>query len=225
MGSASDQDGLEWRDGVPVSRRFADPYYALADGLAETRHVFLEGNRLAERWQAGEATRIAELGFGTGLNFLASLALWRAVAPEGARLLYTSFELYPLTAAELAIAFKPWPELDAAPLIAAWPVVKPLDLGDATLSIVVGDARETLPDWQGVADAWFLDGFAPARNPELWSPDLMVEVAAHTSPGGTFGTYTAAGHVRRALSSAGFEVVRQPGFGSKRHMTAGRLAK
>jgi tRNA U34 5-methylaminomethyl-2-thiouridine-forming methyltransferase MnmC len=85
----------------------------------------------------------------------------------------------------------------------------------------MGDARQTLPLWQGRADAWFLDGFSPAKNPELWSDELMTEVAQHTAPGGSFATYTAAGHVRRALQSAGFDVQRLPGHGKKRHMTAG----
>jgi tRNA U34 5-methylaminomethyl-2-thiouridine-forming methyltransferase MnmC len=87
----------------------------------------------------------------------------------------------------------------------------------------MGDARETLPQWQGRADAWFLDGFSPAKNPELWSPDLMAEVARHTKPGGTFATYTAAGFVRRGLQAAGFGVERRKGHGHKRHMTAGKL--
>lgn len=90
--------------------------------------------------------------------------------------------------------------------------------------MVSGLAAEMLPRWDGAADAWFLDGFAPARNPELWTADLMAEVARHTAPGGTVATYTAAGHVRRALADAGFEVTRLPGYGRKRHMTAGRLA-
>ena len=87
--------------------------------------------------------------------------------------------------------------------------------------MIVGDARDTLPAWQGRADAWFLDGFSPAKNPELWGADLLAQVAAHTAPGGSFATYTAAGHVRRALQAAGFQVERQPGHGRKRHMTAG----
>lgn len=91
-----------------------------------------------------------------------------------------------------------------------------------TLEIVRGDARETLPGHDGLADAWFLDGFAPAKNPELWGDALMAEVAAHTAPGGTLASYTAAGHVRRALAAAGLEVTRAPGFGRKRHMTVAR---
>lgn len=95
--------------------------------------------------------------------------------------------------------------------------------GDAKLHLIVGDARETLPRWQGQADAWFLDGFAPSKNPEMWDPALLAEVARHTAPGGTFATYTAAGFVRRALAAAGFAVTRCPGFGRKRHMTRGVL--
>jgi tRNA U34 5-methylaminomethyl-2-thiouridine-forming methyltransferase MnmC len=90
--------------------------------------------------------------------------------------------------------------------------------------VICGDARVTLPEWTGRADAWFLDGFSPAKNPELWSDELLKSVASHTAPGGTFATYTAAGHVRRALSDAGFHVERRPGFGRKRHMSAGVLA-
>jgi tRNA U34 5-methylaminomethyl-2-thiouridine-forming methyltransferase MnmC len=96
-------------------------------------------------------------------------------------------------------------------------------LGAMSVEVVEGDARDCLPLWQGKADAWYLDGFSPAKNPELWSPDLMEEVARHTAPGGTFATYTAAGFVRRGLRDAGFAVERLPGHGSKRHMTAGRL--
>ena len=95
---------------------------------------------------------------------------------------------------------------------------------DLEAEIVLGDARETLSRWDGVADAWFLDGFAPARNPELWEAPLLTDVALHTAPGGTLATYTAAGVVRRGLESAGFAVIRVPGFGRKRHMTLGRLA-
>lgn len=97
-------------------------------------------------------------------------------------------------------------------------------MGSVTATVIVGDARETLAAWDGRADAWFLDGFSPARNPELWGPDLMAQVARHTAPDGSFATYTAAGHVRRALSEAGFAVSRAPGFAGKRHMSRGVLA-
>lgn len=216
---------LDWRGGVPVSRRFDDPYFSLQGGFAETRHVFLAGNVLPGRFADG--FHIAELGFGTGLNLAAALHLWREVGQEG-RLRYTGFEAYPMAASEMAQALAGFPDLaaEAAPLIAAraagcWQIA----LADLSAEIVVGDARQTLPRWPGRADAWFLDGFAPAKNPELWGPDLMAEVARHTVPGGTFATYTAAGHVRRSLAAAGFAVARAPGYGRKRHMTCGRMER
>lgn len=218
-----DQSGLEWRAGdLPVSTRFDDPYFSLENGLAETRHVFLAGNDLPARLRPGFA--VAELGFGTGLNMLAL-----ALACEGTcagPVHFTSFEAFPLAAADIARALAAFPEAlaGAEPFLAAWAEgARRFSLGALVVEVIEGDAREALPRWQGAADAWFLDGFSPARNPELWSPDLMAEVARHTAPGGTFATYTAAGHVRRSLQAAGFAVSRLQGHGHKRHMTAGRL--
>ena len=214
-------DGLDWREGViPVSRRFDDPYFSIANGLAETRHVFLAGNGLPGRFADG--FHIAELGFGTGLNLLATLS----ARPPGLRLHYTSFEAFPLAADEIARALTAFPEAEAvaAPFLAHWAAGRrSFDLGGLAVEVIEGDARETLPLWQGKADAWYLDGFSPAKNPELWNEALMAEVAAHTAAGGTFATYTAAGHVRRSLEAAGFAVARLPGFGTKRHMSAGVL--
>lgn len=210
---------LEWRGAVPVARRFNDPYFSLEDGLAETAYVFLEGNRLAERLTDG--FHIAELGFGTGLSFLSALALWRQLDIPG-KLRFTSFEAYPMSRMDLSRALSAFPTLQSAELVEQWPT-ETLDTGDAVLKIVMGDARDTLPSWQGSADAWFLDGFSPAENPELWEPHLLSQVAKHTRPRGTFATYTAAGAVRRALTDAGFQVTRQKGFGRKRHMTVGHL--
>ncbi len=216
---------IEWRDGsVPVSKRFDDPYYSLEDGLEETRHVFLKGNDLPRRFRDG--FHIAELGFGTGLNFLTALSEWRASGAKGS-LWFTSFEAYPLSMAEMDRALSAFPGLreDAADLVEACAAKKRnIDFGGtAHLEIVHGDARQTVASWNGNADAWFLDGFSPAKNPELWEPDLLAEVARHTRPGGTMATYTAAGHVRRALEAGGFDVERRPGFGRKRHMTVGRM--
>ena len=113
---------------------------------------------------------------------------------------------------------------EAEPLLAAWGAGKRrFALGTVDVEVIVGDARLTLPDWQGRAQAWFLDGFSPAKNPELWSEDLMAAVARHTAPGGTFATYTAAGFVRRGLQAAGFQVERAEGYGRKRHMSRGVL--
>lgn len=212
--------GLDWRDGVvPVSRRFDDPYFSLADGLAETRHVFLAGNDLPARFVPG--FRIAEVGFGTGLNLLATLI---AAKGQVGPIHYTSFEAYPLTADEIARALDHFPEARAvaAGFLDHWAAgQRAFDLGPLQVEVVIGDARETLPAWDGLADAWFLDGFSPAKNPELWSDDLMAQVARHTAAGGSFATYTAAGHVRRALTAAGFAVARRAGHGRKRHMTVG----
>ena len=216
-----DHPELSWRDGViPVATRFDDPYFSLAGGLAETRHVFLVGNGLPGRLRDG--FQIAELGFGTGLNLLATV-----LAHEGrGHVHYTSFEAFPMPAHDIARALAAFPDLARiAPefLHQVASGATELYFSNLTATLVIGDARATLPRWEGRADAWYLDGFSPAKNPELWSPDLMAEVARHTAPGGTFATYTAAGHVRRALTEAGFSVTRRPGFGRKRHMTAGVL--
>jgi tRNA U34 5-methylaminomethyl-2-thiouridine-forming methyltransferase MnmC len=212
---------VDWREATPVAVAFGDPYFSLEGGLAEARHVFLAGNGLPGRFSPG--FRIAELGFGTGLNLAAALLAFRA-AGGGGRLCYTGFEAFPLAAADMDRALAAVPEVAGlrGPLLrlAAEGV---LELDDLSACLVTGDARVTLPGWGGRADAWFLDGFAPARNPEMWEPELLAEVARHTAPGGSFATYTAAGGVRRALAAAGFAVERRAGFGRKRHMTAGRL--
>ncbi|MFD0982359.1 tRNA (5-methylaminomethyl-2-thiouridine)(34)-methyltransferase MnmD [Tropicimonas aquimaris] len=220
----SDQNGgLIWRDGnVPVSARFDDPYYSLDDGLAETSHVFLDGNDLPARLRPG--FQVAELGVGTGLNLLALADCASGAGVDGVR--YVGFEAFPLEAGDLARALAPFSGLEAfrEPLLAAWdPAGFEARIGPVSAVMIRGDARDTVPAWQGAADAWFLDGFAPARNPELWQDDLMAEVGRHTAPGGSFATYTAAGAVRRALAAAGFTVERRPGYGRKRHMSAGRM--
>jgi tRNA U34 5-methylaminomethyl-2-thiouridine-forming methyltransferase MnmC len=214
---------LDWSGDVPVARRFDDPYFSLENGLAETRHVFLEGNGLPGRFRKG--FRIAELGFGTGLNALAALAAWRAAGLPG-ELRFTSFERYPMRPEAMARALSVYPDIAglAAPVLArAGDWSAPVVADGVRLEVILGDVRETLPAWPGMADAWFLDGFAPARNPEMWEASLMAEVARHTAPGGTFATYSAAGAVRHALAEAGFAVERRQGYGRKRHMTAGRL--
>ncbi|MBT8460848.1 MAG: tRNA (5-methylaminomethyl-2-thiouridine)(34)-methyltransferase MnmD [Boseongicola sp.] len=214
---------ITWRGNVPIATQFDDPYFSLEDGLAETRHVFLGGNGLPGRFQ--DRFQVAELGFGTGLSFLVTWAAWIASGTAG-KLRFTSFELYPMSAADTAQALAAFPELYdlAAPLVKARQAGRMrLEAPNVELEIIAGDARQQVAGWQGAADAWLLDGFAPARNPELWEPELLGEVARHTRPGGTAATYTAAGAVRRGLDAAGFDVERVPGFGRKRHMTVARL--
>ncbi len=216
---------LTWRDGaLPISTRFDDPYFSLNDGLAETRHVFLDGNGLPRRFTDG--FHIAELGFGTGLNMLASLLAWRAAGME-TPLHFTSFEAFPMIAADMDKALSAFPEIHAiaGPFLAKWASGKHrIEVDGLIADIIIGDARDTLPFWNCKADAWFLDGFSPAKNPELWGEGLLSEVAHHTAPNGSLATYTAAGFVRRNLASAGFSVTRSTGYGRKRHMTTAVLS-
>lgn len=212
------QAELEWRDGtIPISRKFDDPYFSLDNGLAETRHVFIDGNDLPARF--GGDFHIGELGFGTGLNFLTVWKVWEEAGSQGT-LTFTTFEAFPMAIEDMKNALVAFPEV--APWAAK--MIEGLVNGDTTfgpvsLKIIVGDVRETLPNSDLRADAWFLDGFSPAKNPEMWGADLMAEVGRHTATNGTAATYTAAGHVRRALEDAGFVVTRTSGYGRKRHMT------
>lgn len=218
--SPETQAALEWRDGaLPISTQFDDPYFSLANGLDETRHVFLGGNDLPARLRPD--FQIAELGFGTGLNLLATL-----IAVGDTPIHYTSFEAFPMTAPDISRALGAFPEAKdvASEFLAHWALGhRRFQLGPIAVEVVIGDARTTLPAWKGCADAWYLDGFSPAKNPELWGGDLMAEVARHTNPGGSFATYTAAGYVRRGLQAAGFAVERRKGHGHKRHMSTGKF--
>ncbi|ALB63477.1 5-methylaminomethyl-2-thiouridine-forming enzyme mnmC [Cronobacter condimenti 1330] len=230
-------------EGTPVSRDFDDVYFSNDDGLEETRYVFLNGNQLPERFMTHprDSFVVAESGFGTGLNFL---TLWQAFEafhqahPHAAlqRLHFISFEKFPLTLADLQSAHAHWPELAplAQQLQAQWPLALPgcqrlrLDDGRVTLDLWLGDINalvDTLDDTHNrQVDAWFLDGFAPSKNPEMWTPGLFAAMARLARPGGTLATFTSAGFVRRGLMEAGFDVVKRKGFGRKREMLVGTLA-
>ena len=222
---------IEWPDGGPPrSRRFGDLYYSAQDGLAEARQVFLAGCGLTDTWCDARAFTVAELGFGTGLNIAALLDLWRRDGPSDGRLSIFSIEAFPVGAPDTARALSTWPELApvADILVARWPGqargFHRVDLPEfrATLDLAVMEAAEALESWSGAADAWFLDGFSPACNPEMWRPQVLAVLAARSAPGARLATYTAAGEVRRGLAAAGFEVERAPGFGRKRHRLEGR---
>ncbi len=233
---------LNWEGvDVPISTLFDDPFYSRNDGREEAAYVFVDGNGLPARWAAAEAFAIAELGFGTGLNFIETWRHWRAARRPGQFLTYTSFEAYPLAARDISRALAVWPQLGdlTARLVSLWPdfqtarqprraeglppgVSLPMD-EQTELRLVIGPAGNTLPAWPGSAAAWYLDGFSPAKNPEMWQAELMNEIAAKTRPGGTFATYTAAGWVRRNLEAAGFTVEKRPGHGGKREMMLGYL--
>jgi tRNA 5-methylaminomethyl-2-thiouridine biosynthesis bifunctional protein len=227
----------EWlEDGTPFAREFGDVYYSREGGCAESRYVFLQQNALAERWTAlaDEASRcfvIGETGFGTGLNFLLSWELWRRTAPPRARLLFRSLEARPLGAAALQRALAAWPELRelALCLVEAWPPCLPglhtleFDAGRVTLQLWVGEAATALDELLDSApapavEAWFLDGFAPARNPAMWTDEVLARIGATSRTGATLATFTSAAAVRRGLERAGFSVRKHPGFGRKREM-------
>lgn len=225
---------LSWPNGLPYSLRFGDIYFSLDDGLAEKNYVFLQANRLAERFSAlahNASFTIAETGFGTGLNFLATWKLWQQTRPADAWLHYISVEKHPLTPTDLQRALALWPDLQslATQLLAKYP---PLTAGwhrvvfaeeRLTLTLLLGDANELLPELVAEVDAWFLDGFAPDKNPELWQLELLSSVAKLSKVNTTLSSYTAAGVVKRTLEAAGFDVVRSKGFGRKRDMTTAIL--
>ncbi len=220
---------LEWRDGdMPYSPAFGDHFYCQTDGRLECGHVFLAGNGLPERWAGAQNFLIGELGFGTGLNFAETFRNWKLKRAEGQHLHFMSFELYPMRRDEIDRALSHWPEIDAEriALAAAWPdqpegtVSLKLD-EQTTLSVVCGRALDGVAAAEAGFDAWYLDGFAPSRNADMWSQELMTLVCEKTVPGGTFATYAAAGFVRRNLGTAGFAVERRPGFAGKREMLCG----
>lgn len=218
---------LDWSaQGAPASADFGDVYFSPQDGLAETRHVFLAGNGLPEAWAGRTRFVIGETGFGTGLNFLAAWQLWQRTAAADARLHYLSVEGFPLETEDMLRALRPFPELadDAAALGRAIPPATPgfhrchFDGGRVSLTLLYGEAAAMLRQLDAGVDAWFLDGFSPARNPDMWRGEVLGEIARLTRPRGTAASFTAAGAVRRGLEEAGFAVERAPGFGAKRHM-------
>ena len=218
---------LDWDDqGRPHSRVFDDVYFSDKSGLEETRYVFLEQNRLQERFAAlPEAGRlvIGETGFGTGLNFLCAWQLFEQHAVAGARLHFVSVEKYPLSHADLQRALALWPELQlfAEQLLKQYIAIHQgfqrlvLDNGRVTLTLLIGDALEQLPQLDAQVDAWFLDGFAPAKNPDMWTAELFAELARLAAPGSTISTFTSTGWVRRLINAAGFKMKRTPGIGHK----------
>jgi tRNA 5-methylaminomethyl-2-thiouridine biosynthesis bifunctional protein len=226
---------LDWDDqGRPRSRVFDDVYFSDKSGLEETRYVFLEQNRLAERFAALPATGrlvIGETGFGTGLNFLCAWQLFEQHAVAGARLHFVSVEKYPLSPADLKRALALWPELKplADQLLTHYVAIHAgfqritLASGRVTLTLLIGDALEQLPQLDAQIDAWFLDGFAPAKNPDMWTAELFVELARLAAPGSTISTFTSTGWVRRLLNAAGFKMKRTPGIGHKWEILRGEF--
>ncbi|WP_219263817.1 bifunctional tRNA (5-methylaminomethyl-2-thiouridine)(34)-methyltransferase MnmD/FAD-dependent 5-carboxymethylaminomethyl-2-thiouridine(34) oxidoreductase MnmC [Aeromonas veronii] len=230
---------LDWNEaGTPVSSDFGDVYFSNDNGLSETRYVFLQQNRLPARFSHHDSDSfvIGETGFGTGLNFLATMQAFLEQAPQsgnGSRLHFISFEKYPLTRDDLRKALASWPELGhlSQDLVAQWPLpvsgCHRLHFAGSRirLDLWFGDIKDMLPQVphraEGLVDAWYLDGFSPAKNPEMWTQDLFDGLAHLARPDCSIATFTCAGFVRRGLIAAGFAMKKVKGHGSKREMLVG----
>lgn len=214
---------LDWAPAGPRAREADDIYFSAEDGLEEARAVFLAGAGFPERFNPG-VTVVGELGFGTGLNFLALWDSFRRHAPAGARLHFISVEGFPLHRDDAARALAAFPEMEvlADALLAAWPSPhkgahrRVFEDGRVTLTVFHDAAKAALAQMEFVADAWFLDGFAPSKNPDMWTSALFAQIARLSKPGAPAATFTVAGAVRRGLAEAGFTVEKKPGFARKR---------
>ncbi len=221
--------------GTIRSERFDDVYFSADDGLAEAQHVFLAGNGLPEAFAECDLFVVAETGFGTGLNFLALRDLFEAHRAAGQRLHFVSFERYPLSVQEMRAALMPWAEIFGAQIeemLCVYPEAEScvgrvdLAVNDwLDLTLIFEDVNRGILDLDLCVDCWFLDGFTPAKNPDMWSAILFEHMARLTRDGGTFATFTAAGFVKRGLCSAGFMVSKRKGFGRKRDMLIGSIVK
>lgn len=218
-------------DGTPYSDTYADIYHSADGGAGQARHVFLQGNALPQRWAERERFVILETGFGSGLNFLATWAAWRQDPDRCGRLHYLAVEKHPFHADDLARMHARWPQYVALStlLCGNWPTLTPgfhrleFDAGRVILSLLLGEAETVLRACEAEVDAFYLDGFDPKKNPDMWSPTLMRRLARLASAEATLATWCVAREVRAALSAAGFSVEKQPGYGRKRHMLRGNL--
>lgn len=211
------------------SAEFDDIYFSPDNGLAETAHVFLRGNNLPTAWENAQSFVITETGFGTGLNFLSAWKLFEETAHAGAALDFISFEKYPLSPNQIEASLSAWADFFGGRLrrmVQAYPLRvngfhRVYVTDRVRLTLIFDDVNDALPQLmvpQGV-NAWFLDGFAPAKNPQMWSEMLFREMARLSAPAATVASFTAAGDVRRGLAAQGFEVKKVRGYGRKRDMT------
>ena len=222
---------ITWHQGQPYSTHFQDVYFSTDDGLAETRYVFLQGNDLATRFQLANIHpfTIIETGFGTGLNFLCAAQFWLENASEKAVMHFISVEKFPLNLNEITLAQSNWPSLEliSHAFLAKYSQLlkgkNSIWLFDqrVQLTLLFDDAYHCLKTLNLKADAWFLDGFTPAKNPDMWSAELFEQVARLSDKNSTFATFSSASMVRRGLLAAGFVVQKRSGFGKKREMLTG----
>ncbi|WCM19855.1 bifunctional tRNA (5-methylaminomethyl-2-thiouridine)(34)-methyltransferase MnmD/FAD-dependent 5-carboxymethylaminomethyl-2-thiouridine(34) oxidoreductase MnmC [Paraburkholderia bryophila] len=227
---------VAYRDnGSLYSPLYNDIYHSVVGGLEQSQYVFLRGNALPERWQKRRVFTVLETGFGMGINFLMTWAAWRADPARCERLHFVSTEKHPFVLDDLRSVYAktlsdPTIGALAKTLADAWPILVPgthrleFDDGRVVLTLVFGDALESLPALRLRADAFYLDGFAPAKNPELWTPAIFKSLARLAGEGATFATYSSAGDIKRALTQCGFEYRKVDGFGWKRAMLVGHFA-
>jgi len=228
---------LKWQDQVPLSTRHKDYYFSLKNGLKETRYVYLAQNQLPQRWLYTEDYKsvikqpftIIETGFGTGLNFLTAWQSWQQLRAAKRPLNFISIEKYPLSKADLIKSLENWPELGSfsQELIEQYPYLMKgshllsFNEGKVKLLLIFGDVNTDLEKHTFTADCWFLDGFSPSKNPSMWTDTLFNLMAKRANEQTTFSSFSAAGVVRKGLAGAGFEVIKNPGFGGKRDMISG----
>ncbi|BBO58943.1 bifunctional tRNA (5-methylaminomethyl-2-thiouridine)(34)-methyltransferase MnmD/FAD-dependent 5-carboxymethylaminomethyl-2-thiouridine(34) oxidoreductase MnmC [Mycoavidus sp. B2-EB] len=221
-------------DGTPYSAAFSDIYHSAAGGFTQAQRVFMAGNQLPARWAGQAIFSIVETGFGAGINFLATWAAWRDDPARCARLHFVSIEKHPFTRENLHLLQQRLINAKLAPLTrhlcAAWPILTSglhrleFEEGRVILTLALGDIRDLLPQLWLRADAFYLDGFAPAKNPDMWHTSIFKALARLAAPNATLATYTTAGVVRHGLIAAGFEIHKAQGFGMKREMLIGHFA-
>ncbi len=230
MGATVVPARLELREATPYSPAFGDVYHSAAGGLAQAQHVFLAGNGLPGRWARRERFVVLEAGFGLGVNFLATWRAWKEDPDRPRRLHYVAIEKHPFALADLRALHEAYPGVgeEAAALHAAWPVLVSgahrLEFGDVVLTLFFADVS-ILRDLRLQADAVYLDGFAPAKNPEMWTHPVMRAISRLTADGATVATWSVAAGVREALRATGFATEKRPGFGGKREMLIARKTR
>lgn len=230
MGAAVVPARFEWRDATPYSVEFGDVYHSAAGGLAQARHVFLAGNALPQRWRGRERFVILETGFGFGLNFLATWQAWKEDPARPRRLHYVAVEKHPFSFEDLRALHARYPELgdEARELHAQWPPLVSgahrLELGNVVLTLFFADIA-VARDLRLAADAIYLDGFAPAKNPQMWTHQVMRSISRLSAAGATLATWSVASSLREALEATGFAIEKRPGFGGKKEMLVARTTR
>ena len=217
------------RDGVLCADDFDDLYFDAHDGLAESKHVFINGTNLRGKLRDSNHLTIAETGFGTGLNFLATWKAWRETQPKTSKLRFYTIEAFPLTAKQITDSLKYFTELETYLSCFCSVYSKPttdrynflFDEGGVEITICIEDINIALPKLNILADVWFLDGFSPAKNPTMWTPVLFNEMKRLSGKGTSYATFTSASMVQKGLRENGFKIKKQPGFGKKREMLSG----